>query len=253
MRISIPAIITVLVLAVPVTRAQVDEAARLFDAGNLHYRGGEFEDARIAYEQALELGYESGALYYNLGNAYFRLDRLGLAMLYYQRASRSLPGDDEIEHNVRQVKSRSRDRFSQVPEPVFSKWWNTSIDRIGIRTLFWFGAFFWIAGIALVGHGLWMGAFGAWHKRAATLLAAAGFVLIAGILATSAARSTNARGVVISDRAELREEPSNGSRSDVAVHEALVVDVLGRSGGWTRIRLPNGVTGFVRSESVQIV
>ena len=57
--------------------AQLSEAARAFDAGNQHYAEGAYQKALATYERALENGYTGGALYYNMGNAYYRLDELG--------------------------------------------------------------------------------------------------------------------------------------------------------------------------------
>ncbi|MDX1429943.1 MAG: tetratricopeptide repeat protein, partial [Rhodothermales bacterium] len=109
--------LTTLCLLTISATGKTEEAARLFDEGNSHYRNGDFEAARTFYENARKSGFESAALYHNLGNAYFRLDKLGMAMVSYQRAARLQPGDEAIEHNIRIVQTRSRDRFSQVPKP----------------------------------------------------------------------------------------------------------------------------------------
>ncbi|MBT8399968.1 MAG: tetratricopeptide repeat protein, partial [Rhodothermia bacterium] len=249
-------LILLLLYAVPfcaVAHADVEEAARLFDEGNASYREGNFDDARTAYEAVLSMGFESAALYQNLGNAYFRLDRLGQAMLNYQRAARLRPANPEIRHNIRLVQTRSRDRFSQVPTPVLARWWNGFIDGFGMRTLFWIGAISWLAGTILAGYRLWTSASGPWSRRVITLLCATGLFLLAGALATSAVRSNIAAGVVVSDRVEVRDEPEGGSRSAVVVHEALVIDILKVEEGWAEIRLPNGITGYVPEEAVAAV
>ncbi len=231
-------------------QAKTEEAARLFDEGNASYREGSFEEARTAYEAALDLGFESAALYQNLGNAYFRLDRLGHAMVNYQRAARLRPGHPEITHNIRLVQTRSRDRFSQVPTPVLKKWWNGFIDGAGMRLLFWVGAVAWLLGTTLAGYRLWAGTSDAWSRRAVSLLCISGLFLLVSTVATSAVRSTIAAGVVISDRVEVRDEPSSGTRSTVVMHEGIVIDILNRQDGWAEVRLPNGVTGYVRAETV---
>lgn len=236
-----------------VAYANVEEAARLFDEGNASYREGNFEEARTAYEAALGLGFESAALYQNLGNAYFRLDRLGQAMVNYQRAAGLRPANPEIKHNIRLVQTRSRDRFSQVPTPVLTQWWNGFIDGFGMRSLFWIGTVTWLIGTILAGYRLWTAAPEAWSRRVVAILCGLGLFLLASTLVTSAVRSNIAAGVIISDRVEVRSEPDDGSRSSVVVHEALVIDILKSQGGWAEIRLPNGVTGYVPEETVAVV
>lgn len=233
--------------------ASGEEAARLFDEGNAAYREGNFEQARTAYEAALNLGFESAALYQNLGNAYFRLDLLGQAMVNYQRASRLKPANPEIKHNIRLVQTRSRDRFSQVPTPVLTQWWNGFIDGVGLRSLFWIGVVAWLAGTLLAGYRLWTAAADAWTRRIVGLLCGLGLFLLASTIVTSAVRSNIADGVVISDRVEVRAEPDDGSRATVVIHEALLIHILRLEKGWAEIRLPNGVTGYVPEDTVAIV
>ena len=53
------------------------------------------------YEQVSKNGYESPALYYNLGNCYFKLHNLPAAILSYERARRLAPRDEDIAYNLR--------------------------------------------------------------------------------------------------------------------------------------------------------
>lgn len=68
-------------------RAQNEETLRNFDEGNTYYAAGEYQKAISSYELAIASGYASAELYYNTGNAYYRLDELGMAMLYYKGLS----------------------------------------------------------------------------------------------------------------------------------------------------------------------
>ena len=65
---------------------QAQEA--FFDEGNRLYREGDYAGAVESYERIRESGFESGALHYNLGNAWFRLGEIGPAILHYERARR---------------------------------------------------------------------------------------------------------------------------------------------------------------------
>ena len=67
--------------------AQIENAVGAFDTGNVHYRDGNYADAITAYQEAIEGGYASGALFYNLGNAYFRNDELGQAIRFYEKGT----------------------------------------------------------------------------------------------------------------------------------------------------------------------
>jgi len=79
---------------------------------------GKFEQAVGLYEQLLESGFINGQLYYNLGNAYYRLGMPGKAIMYYRRAEELLPRDADIKANINLLKRDfvDRDTIGQAPE-----------------------------------------------------------------------------------------------------------------------------------------
>ena len=79
---------------------ELNQAKLLFQQGHTHYIEGKFEEAIADYEQVLNSGLESGPLYYNLGNAYFKNGSLGRAILDYLRAERLMPEDTDLKANL---------------------------------------------------------------------------------------------------------------------------------------------------------
>jgi tetratricopeptide (TPR) repeat protein len=88
-----------------VGRALATEAAPLspqttFFHANALYKDGQYEAAAKEYEQLLQSGLESGNLYFNLGNAYFKAGDRGKAILAYERARRLIPNDPDVDANL---------------------------------------------------------------------------------------------------------------------------------------------------------
>ncbi|MEW6746412.1 MAG: tetratricopeptide repeat protein [Planctomycetota bacterium] len=80
---------------------------------------GQFEQARdpddflrvaSLFESILERGGESGVVLYNLGNAYLRAGRAGLAIAAYRRAQRYMPRDEFLADNLAQALGPDRAR-----------------------------------------------------------------------------------------------------------------------------------------------
>ena len=101
--------------------ALCQEAEQLFNAGNDKYAAGDaaalddWRKAAARYERLVSEGdYHNGALFYNLGNIYFRLDDIGRAILNYRRAQQFIPRDPNLIRNLAFVRSCCRDR---IPEP----------------------------------------------------------------------------------------------------------------------------------------
>ena len=68
--------------------------------GNLAYQNADYRKAAALYGSALEQGIDNGHVYYNLGNAHYRLGQYGLAIANYRRALRQLPSDPDVLANL---------------------------------------------------------------------------------------------------------------------------------------------------------
>ena len=74
-----------------------------FKAANKLYDAGKFAEAAAAYEK---LEPKTAHVFYNLGNAWFRDGKLGLAILNYERARRLAPRDPDILANLKFAEQR---------------------------------------------------------------------------------------------------------------------------------------------------
>jgi tetratricopeptide (TPR) repeat protein len=112
-------------------RATAASAGLISDAGALSkftaaaeaYKAEDYDKAAAAYEEILRGGKESGALYYNLGNSYFKKGSLGKAVLNYERARRLIPRDGDLDFNLeyaRQLAPTPTEGGVGVPTPDVS-------------------------------------------------------------------------------------------------------------------------------------
>src|SRR5579871_2570851 len=96
-----------------------------FVSANKLYEEGKFSDAASAYETLIQGGTVSSALYFNLGNAYFKSGQLGRAVAAYRDAQRLSPRDPEVRANLQFVRG-------QVQGPTLSltgvQRWFTSLS-----------------------------------------------------------------------------------------------------------------------------
>ena len=233
-----------------VVHAQIEVAVQSFDQGNELYRTGSYQEAVEAYNQAIDGGYTSGALLYNLGNAYFRLDELGQAIRYYEKARLLLPENLELSHNLEIAQRKAVDQFSRLPAPVWVTWWQNMVARNGGRWLFWGGLLFYVLAVAVAIYRMRTSSRDPWIRRVRAICILVGLVLLIGAFAASMQSVSSQRAVILDDRVELKEEADLASFSDLAIHEGLIVDILQRSEGWLEVRLPNGARGWVPTGSV---
>lgn len=227
------------------------ELSSLFISATQSYDNGEFEKARDKYERIRESGSESGILYYNLGNTYFRLNNLGEAMLNFERAYRYIPYNEALQHNMRVVRAKTANRFRLLPKPVWIRAWNKLIYLTKPGGLLTIGLIFYLIGIAALIYRVWQGYRIEWVRRTWTwsLLFGIGFLLLA--FAANWTLNTQKSAVVVDTKTPLFEEPENLQRSELELHEGLTVDLLENKEGLVKVRLPDGHTGWISSNAVK--
>jgi tetratricopeptide (TPR) repeat protein len=91
------------------TEAQKDAWVENFFIANQAYKENRFQDAIDGYKQIIDSGHKNGHLYYNLGNAYFRMNELGKAILCYERARLLIPRDADLNFNLRYAGDQVQD------------------------------------------------------------------------------------------------------------------------------------------------
>ena len=92
-----------------------------FRRGNDAYRLGEYDRAIALYREVLDEGWAGAALYYNLGNAYFKTGNLGRAVLNYRKAWDLSPGDPEIGKNLEYAREDLREDTSGLKAGFWSR------------------------------------------------------------------------------------------------------------------------------------
>ena len=113
-----------------------------FDEGNQRYQNGDFDGAVASYARILEAGLESGDLYYNLGNTYFKRGEIGPAILYYERARRLMPADEDLLANLALARQLTADEITPLPQFWLFRavrWWVDLVPRSALA---------WLVGLA---------------------------------------------------------------------------------------------------------
>ncbi|GHT46501.1 hypothetical protein AGMMS49965_24090 [Bacteroidia bacterium] len=91
--------------------------------GNEAYAKGDYEQAVQHYEAALAANGESSEVYYNLGNAYYRLNRVAPAILNYERALLLNPGNKDARFNLELAKLKTVDKIDDFDNFFLFDWW----------------------------------------------------------------------------------------------------------------------------------
>ena len=225
-----------------------------FDEGNQRYQEGDFHGALERYSRILADGLESGELYYNIGNTYFKLGELGPAILYYERARRLMPGDGDLLANLELARSLTADEV--VPLAGFwlfraVGWWVGLLPR---PALVWLVALAYLTAMtALIPVILRPAtALAAWGRRVAITGATVAVIFGLNLAVRELDIGAAEEAVIMAEEAEVQSAPSDDSALQIfAVHEGTKVRIDRRSDAWIEIVLEDGKVGWVRADQLE--
>ena len=233
----------------PAARADLlDQAWRLGNEANLR---GDYAAAAAAYEQLDRQHVVSADLYYNLGVTYFRQDKLGKAIWAFERALVVSPDDEDARFNLAQARKladqRAHDKLEGAErEPL----WSRIVTFVSPSTQVMVFCVLYLGCFAL----LFIRRRSAEDSRVAITAGAAilgAGALLAGLLIVG--RMSLDRipfSVVLPDTVAVKEGADSNFRTSFQIHGGLRVRILDREQDWVRVRLANGLEGFVHAEDV---
>ena len=216
-------------------------------AANQLYDAGKFAEAAAAYEK---IEPKTAHVYYNLGNAWFRQDKLGLAILNYAQARRFAPRDPDILANLKFAQQRLGVDDVNTPPRATERLLRSVIES---RT-----ANEWSAG-ELVGLWLLALAIGACvylpkARTAFLVIAVAGsFVFGFSSFALSSqmiSNHTTPQAIVVASETEARFAPLSDSTVHFRLAEGTRVAVREDRGQWFFVERADGQQGWVKAEAV---
>ncbi len=220
-----------------------------FFRGNTAYAEGRYGDAARAYEGVLDHGVESGPLHFNLGNAYFKSGRIGLAIAEYERARRLLPRDPDVRANldyaeeVAKVPVDERPMWQRLAFPLALRM--SAAELAVLATALWFAL--WIALAAR----LVLPRLGVALRRGCWVAGVLWAVVTVSLLFRFAELELR-REVVVTRAGEtaVRFEPAESGTEHFPVTEGTLLEVTERRDEWLQVRRGDGRRGWIPSQAV---
>jgi tetratricopeptide (TPR) repeat protein len=226
-----------------------------FNKGVTLFTSGKYKEALQAWTDIYQTGYRSADLDYNMGNAYFKLNDIPDAILFYERAYLLNPSDEDINYNLQIARTLIVDRFQEIPELFFVRWYNfvslflssntwAKISIISfILTLLLLSLYIYSPGYRQKVLGFWFAVF---------------FFILSGSSLAFTFRNKSLvydshKAIIASPQVSGKSSPDTSGTDLFILHEGTKVSIDDEVGGWLEIRLSDGNKGWVPVNSLNII
>lgn len=223
-----------------------------FEHANNKYREAAYTEAAKAYEELLHAGLESAELYYNLGNTYYKLDKLGPSIYYYEKGLKLAPNNKDIKNNLLYAQQATVDQISAVQENSLKQLTDSIIKGFSSNT--------W-AVLAILSSVLAATLFILYYftqkpslKRLWFLLS---LVFIHGSISSVSIASANLKAastqyaIIWQEQVEVTDGPTNNSKHLYYLHEGTKVLISYEESEWMKILLEDGNEGWIQANQLK--
>ncbi|WP_246516161.1 tetratricopeptide repeat protein [Aequorivita echinoideorum] len=221
--------------------------AQLFDQGKELYKNGKYQQAIESWMQILDKGEHSEELYFNLGNAHYKLNNIGPSIYYYEKALQLAPNDSEVLNNLAFAENARIDAIEPLPQTVFSKWYESISGIFTYNGWAILAVLFSILFVTLFL--LYYFSSGERKKRLLFSTSIVSIFLLVGALvmafATFGDSKNNKPAIIFSEETEIKSEPKMGSSTAFILHEGTKVQITAQEDSWYRIELADGKDGWI--------
>lgn len=226
-----------------------------FAKANDLYNAGKYAEAVDTYESILETGQHSAALYFNLGNANYKLNNIAPTIYYYEKALHLKPNDEEIKNNLAFAQNMTIDAIDKVPQVGFSRIINNIVNTFNTDT--------W-AIIAISSVILFVLLFLLYHfsystakKRIAFIVSVLGLLVACFSIAMAFQKeSLNKKdnpAIVFAQESRVKAEANKTSEEVFRLHEGTKVQVLESYDDWKKIQISDNSTGWISSADIKLL
>ncbi len=219
-----------------------------FDQACAEYEQKDYIAAAQRFEQLVDEDVVAPAVFYNLGNCYYRLGRLGPAIANYERALHLAPGFENAAQNMAECIKKTERRLNRVQRPEWERsllFWHYTLPPKVTRAV---AVFLWYALWTALALRLW---------RPERYLSRMAIVLAVLAAAFGASAWAKAHPPALAVAAVERVPVHYGTNEDEAVrfelYEGDRVAVDRRADGWARVNISSGERGWARESDLVFV
>ena len=204
------------------------------------------------YKDILNSGFESAELYYNLGNAFYKLNNIPESNFFYEKARSISPTYEDILINLSYAQNLRIDKIEKLP---ITQTQNLKINILNLLSeRGWSVLLIILAWIACVSFVLYLSVNNSGNKRfffTQFIILMIGFIVVFTINYEKKNLNNEKFAIIYDKEIEVWSEPNKISELKFLLHEGTKVKQVDTIQDWVNIQLENGTLGWIQSSSIK--
>jgi tetratricopeptide (TPR) repeat protein len=226
-----------------------------FQEATKFYRAGNYQAAIADFEEIIASGYKNSAVYFNLGNCYYKQQEFAKSILNYERAKKYDPLDEDISYNLKLAYSNTVDKIEPIPLLFYERWWQLFLNLFSPSIWSVIAiVFLWLAGGLAVAYLMANTISG----KKISFLSSSLFLLVAIFVFVIASCSNNNiqnnhGAIVIESSVYIKSSPEASSTNLFMLHAGTRIEVIENIEGWKKIKIANGNSGWIKEDAIEVI
>lgn len=220
-----------------------------------YYSEAKYDSSAMVYQKVLDAGFHSAELYYNLGNSFYKQNEIPSAILYFEKALKLDPSNEDVLFNLKLANTRIQDKIEALPLLFFIRWYVVlynmfSVDNWAKISLVLFSVFALFNLFYFLGKSIIMRKAGFYFGLIFLFLSAASLFLT---YKKHASQTEQAHAIVFKPSVTVKSSPNTNGVDLFVIHEGTKLQVVDKVGGWCEIKIANGSVGWIEIKTIQLI
>ncbi len=220
--------------------------------GDELYKNNKYQLAVDEYNKLINQGYEGVSIYYNLGNAHYRLGKIGFAILYYEKALKLSPADEDIKHNLALAKLGMKDKVDTLPPFFIFNIWEGLLASFSVSG--WTIIAYIVFILLLISITAYFFSRSVTQQRISFFTGAGIFAILILTIVLLMVKMNKEfyikNGIILESSVTVKSSPDKSSKDEFILHEGLKVRLEDKVDNWVKIRLDDGKIGWILEKNL---
>ena len=229
------------------------ENEEYFNLGIELYNNGNYNEAIIKFKEIIEKGEHSENLYFNLGNAYYKVNDIPNSIFYYEKALKLNPKNKDVLNNLAFSKNMLIDNIENLPQNQVSEFLNSISETLNVNQWLTLGiTFLYLFLITFILY--FFSTKSVLKKNYFIAFSILFFLFFSSIfvgLNKFEKQKYDIEAIIFDNKIDFRTEPNYRSEILFNLHEGTKVVIKEELNDWALVEIADGNKGWIELQSIK--